>query len=123
LINILVFVKLRESEVVQFNCLCVLNEPASVEISFFCLMLHVWQCLGRLFLLIRVVVEPESKNTFSIFLDPTDEMASIVCVNSTSGGERSLATPAYQGRLALIFLPLGAAVNKIKSATRTLPNA
>jgi hypothetical protein len=46
-----------------------------------------------------------------------------VCVNLTSGGERSLATPAYQGRLALIFLPLGAAVNKIKSATRTLPNA
>jgi hypothetical protein len=46
-----------------------------------------------------------------------------VCVNSTSGGERSLATPAYQGRLALVFPPLGAAVNKIKSATLTLPNA
>jgi len=46
-----------------------------------------------------------------------------VCVNSTSGGERSLTTPAYQGRLALVFLPLGAAVNKIKSATLTLPNA
>ena len=46
-----------------------------------------------------------------------------VCVNSTSGGERSLATPAYQGRLALVSLPLGAAVNKIKSATLTLPNA
>jgi hypothetical protein len=46
-----------------------------------------------------------------------------VCVNSTSGGERSLATPAYQGRLALVLLPLGAAVNKIKSATLTLPNA
>jgi hypothetical protein len=45
-----------------------------------------------------------------------------VCVNLTSGGERSLATPAYQGRLALIFLPLGAAVNKIKSATLALPN-
>jgi hypothetical protein len=43
-----------------------------------------------------------------------------VCVNSTSGGERSLTTPAYQ--LALVFLPLGAAVNKIKSATLTLPN-
>ncbi len=33
-----------------------------------------------------------------------------MCVNSTSGGERSLATPTYQGRLALVFLPLGAAV-------------
>ena len=49
--------------------------------------------------------------------------ASPVCVNSTSGGERSLATPAHQGRLALVFLPLGAAANKIKSATLTLPNA
>ena len=46
-----------------------------------------------------------------------------VCVNLTSGGERSLATTAYQGRLALVFLPLGAAVNKIKSATLTLPSA
>jgi hypothetical protein len=34
-----------------------------------------------------------------------------------------LATPAYQGGLALISLPLGAAVNKIKSATLTLPSA
>jgi hypothetical protein len=42
-----------------------------------------------------------------------------VCVNSTSRGERSLATPAYQGRLALIFLPLGAAVNKIMCYTNT----
>ncbi len=46
-----------------------------------------------------------------------------VCVNSTSGGGRSVATPAYQGRLALVSLPLGAAVNKIKSATLTLPSA
>ena len=46
-----------------------------------------------------------------------------VCVDSSSGGERSLATPAYQGRLALVLLPLGAAINKIKSATLTLPNA
>ena len=46
-----------------------------------------------------------------------------VCVNSTSGGERSLATPAYQGRLALVPLPLGAAVNKIKGATLTPPSA
>jgi hypothetical protein len=47
----------------------------------------------------------------------------VCCVNSTSGGRRSLATPAYQGRLALVSLPLGAAVNKIKSATLTLPSA
>ncbi len=46
-----------------------------------------------------------------------------VCVNSTSRGERSLATPAYQGKLTLVFLPLGAAVNRIKSATLTLPSA
>ncbi len=45
-----------------------------------------------------------------------------VCVNSTSGGGRSLATPVYQDRLALIFLPLGAAVTKIRSATLTLPS-
>jgi hypothetical protein len=37
-----------------------------------------------------------------------------VCVNLTSRGERSLATPAYQGMLTLVYLPLGAAVNKIK---------
>ncbi len=46
-----------------------------------------------------------------------------VCINPTSGGQRSLATPAYQGRLALVSLLLGAAVNKIKSATLTLPSA
>ncbi len=50
-------------------------------------------------------------------------MCVCVCVNSTSGGGRSLATPAYQGRLALVSLPLGAAVNKIQSATLTLPSA
>ncbi len=46
-----------------------------------------------------------------------------VCVNSTSGGEETLATPAYQGWLARNPLPLGAAVNKIKGATLTPPNA
>jgi hypothetical protein len=45
-----------------------------------------------------------------------------VCVNLTFGGERSLAFPAYQGKLALVFPPLGAAVNKIKSAALTLPS-
>jgi hypothetical protein len=45
-----------------------------------------------------------------------------VCVNLTSGGEKTLATTAYQGRLALVSLPLGAALNKIKSATLSLPS-
>ncbi len=30
-----------------------------------------------------------------------------VCVNLTSGGEKTLATPAYQSRLALTSRPLG----------------
>jgi hypothetical protein len=46
-----------------------------------------------------------------------------VCVNLTSRGEETLATPAYQGWLARVLLPLGAAVNKIKGATLTPPNA
>ncbi len=46
-----------------------------------------------------------------------------MCVNSTSRGEETLATPAYQGWLARVPFPLGAAVNKIKGATLTLPNA
>ncbi len=46
-----------------------------------------------------------------------------MCVNLTSGGEETLATPAYQGWLARVPLPLGAAVNKIKGATLTPPNA
>ena len=45
-----------------------------------------------------------------------------VCVNLTSGGEETLATPAYQGWLACVPLPLGAAVNKIKGATLTPPD-
>ncbi len=45
-----------------------------------------------------------------------------VCVNTTSRREKTLATPAYQGRLALVSLPLGAAVNKIESATLTQPS-
>ncbi len=40
----------------------------------------------------------------------------------TSGGEETLATPACQGWLARVPLPLGAAVNKIKGATLTPPN-
>ncbi len=46
-----------------------------------------------------------------------------VCVNSTSRGEETLATPAYLGWLASVPLPLGAAVNKIKGATLTPPSA
>jgi hypothetical protein len=46
-----------------------------------------------------------------------------VCVNLTSGGKETLATPAYQGWLARVPLPLGAAVNKIKGATLTPPSA
>jgi hypothetical protein len=34
-----------------------------------------------------------------------------------------MATPAYQGKLALASFPLGAAVNKIESPTLTLPSA
>ncbi len=45
-----------------------------------------------------------------------------VCVNSTSRGEKTLATPAFQGWLACVPLPLGAAVNKIKGATLTPPD-
>jgi hypothetical protein len=50
-------------------------------------------------------------------------MCVCVCVNSTSGGEETPATPANQGWLACVPLPLGAAVNKIKGATLTPPNA
>ncbi len=46
-----------------------------------------------------------------------------MCLNLTSGGEEALATPTDQGGLALVPLPLGAADNKIKSATLTLPSA
>jgi len=59
----------------------------------------------------------------AIIADGRRAMLCYVCVNSTSGGERSLATPAYQGRLALVLLPLGAAFNKIKGATLTPPSA
>ncbi len=37
-------------------------------------ILHVWQFLGKHFLLIIVVVEPESKKTFSKILNFTEEM-------------------------------------------------
>jgi hypothetical protein len=47
-----------------------------------------------------------------------------VCVLTQPPEERNtLATPAYQGWLARVPLPLGAAVNKIKGATLTPPNA
>jgi hypothetical protein len=40
----------------------------------------VWQFLGRHFLLIIVVVEPESNKTFSKFLDFTEEMVSTTMI-------------------------------------------
>ena len=47
-------------------------------------------------------------NSKSTFCPPQSRKGPItyVCVNSTSGGGRSLATPAYQGRLALVALPI-----------------
>ncbi len=51
------------------------------------------------------------------------ETSVCVCVNLTSGGDETLATPTYRGGLALVPLPLGAAIYKIKSATLTLPSA
>jgi hypothetical protein len=46
-----------------------------------------------------------------------------VCVKLTSGGAKTLATPAYQGRLSPVSLPQGAAVNEIKSVILKLPCA
>ncbi len=43
-------------------------------------MLHVWQFLGRHFLLIIVDVEPESNNTFSKILNFTEEMVSTTMI-------------------------------------------
>jgi hypothetical protein len=71
----------------------------------------------------RACLCPSHKINFNIGSSFSGVQFTSVCVNSTSGGERSLATPAYQGRLALVLLPLGAAVNKIKGATLTPPSA
>ncbi len=43
-------------------------------------ILHVWQFLGRHFLLIIVVVEPESNKTFRKILDFTEEMVSTTMI-------------------------------------------
>jgi hypothetical protein len=43
-------------------------------------ILHGWQCLGRHFQLIMVVVEPESSKTFNTILDLTDEIVSTTMI-------------------------------------------
>ena len=43
-------------------------------------ILHGWQCLGRNFLLIIVVVEPESSKTFNKILDFTEEIVSTTMI-------------------------------------------
>jgi hypothetical protein len=43
-------------------------------------ILHVWQFLRRHFLLIIVVIEPESNKTFSKILDFTEEMVSTTMI-------------------------------------------
>jgi hypothetical protein len=55
-------------------------EPASVLIFPLLEILHGWQFLGRHFLLIMVVVEPESNKTFSKILDFTVEMVSTTMI-------------------------------------------
>ena len=54
----------------------VANESASDNFLVL-LSLHDWQ-YHKFFLLIRVLVEPESTNTFSIFQDFTEEIVSLV---------------------------------------------
>jgi hypothetical protein len=51
-------------------------EPARIYIFLLLEILHVWQFLGRHFLLIIVDVEPESNKTFSKILNFTEEMVS-----------------------------------------------
>ena len=43
-------------------------------------ILHGWQCLGRHFLLIMVVVEPESSKTLNKILDFTEEIVSTTMI-------------------------------------------
>jgi hypothetical protein len=42
--------------------------------------LHVWQFLGKHFLLINVMVEPESNRTFSNLLDLTADIVSTTII-------------------------------------------
>ncbi len=51
-----------------------LYEPAYVFTILLCDVLHVLQFLGRHFLLIKVVIEPESNKTFNNLLDLTAEI-------------------------------------------------
>ncbi len=45
-----------------------------------CEIVHGWQCLGRHFLLIMVVVEPESSKIFKKILDFTEEIVSTTMI-------------------------------------------
>ncbi len=56
------------------------QEPASVLIFLLLEFLPVWQFTGRRFLLIMVVVEPESSKTFSKILDFTEEVVSTTMI-------------------------------------------
>ena len=49
-------------------------------ISLLLEILHDWLCLGRHFLLIMVVVEPESSKTFNKILDFTEEIVSTTMI-------------------------------------------
>ena len=57
-----------------------LYEPANVFTILLCDVLHVWQFLGKHFLLIKVMVEPESNRTFSNLLDLTADIVSTTII-------------------------------------------
>ncbi len=54
--------------------------PANVFTILLCDVLHVWQFLGKHFLLINVVVEPESNRTFSNLLDLAADIVSTTII-------------------------------------------
>jgi hypothetical protein len=58
----------------------VLYEPANVFTILLCDVLHVWQFLGKHFLLINVMVEPESNRSFSNLLDLTADIVSTTII-------------------------------------------
>ena len=57
-----------------------LYEPANVFTILLCDVLHVWQFFGKHFLLINVMVEPESNRTFSNLLDLTADIVSTTII-------------------------------------------
>jgi hypothetical protein len=58
----------------------VLYDPANVVTILLCDVLRVLQCLGKHFLLIKVMVEPESSETFSNLLDLTAAIVSTTII-------------------------------------------